>query len=67
VIPANPGVNPSLTTTALAEHAMTFVPGSDGAVERSAPAREEDVVEPKDRGQGQLAGHEMGEPARPST
>jgi cholesterol oxidase len=26
VIPANPGVNPSLTITALAEHAMSFVP-----------------------------------------
>jgi cholesterol oxidase len=26
VVPANPGVNPSLTITALAEHAMTFVP-----------------------------------------
>ena len=25
-IPANPGVNPSLTITALAEHAMTHVP-----------------------------------------
>ncbi|MGH2953881.1 MAG: hypothetical protein ACRDK9_07645 [Solirubrobacterales bacterium] len=26
VVPANPGVNPSLTITALAEHAMTYVP-----------------------------------------
>ena len=26
VVPANPGVNPSLTITALAEHAMTWVP-----------------------------------------
>src|SRR5205823_636368 len=29
VIPANPGVNPSLTITALAEHAMSFVPGRE--------------------------------------
>jgi cholesterol oxidase len=28
VVPANPGVNPSLTITALAEHAMTFIPGA---------------------------------------
>jgi cholesterol oxidase len=34
VVPANPGVNPSLTITALAEHAMSFVP--PGA--RSPPA-----------------------------
>jgi len=27
-VPANPGVNPSLTITALAEHAMSFVPTS---------------------------------------
>jgi cholesterol oxidase len=26
-VPANPGVNPSLTITALAEHAMSHVPG----------------------------------------
>jgi cholesterol oxidase len=30
-IPANPGVNPSLTITALAEHAMAAVPPRDGA------------------------------------
>ena len=30
VVPANPGVNPSLTITALAEHAMTHVPPSAG-------------------------------------
>jgi cholesterol oxidase len=30
-VPANPGVNPSLTITALAERAMTFVPPSDGS------------------------------------
>jgi len=26
VVPANPGVNPSLTITAIAEHAMSHVP-----------------------------------------
>ena len=30
VVPANPGVNPSLTITALAEHAMTYVPSANG-------------------------------------
>ena len=29
-MPANPGVNPSLTITALAEHAMAEVPPRDG-------------------------------------
>ena len=28
---ANPGVNPSLTITALAERAMTFIPPKEGA------------------------------------
>lgn len=46
VIPANVGVNPSLTITALAEHAMSFVPaapqqgdpeGETGAVAMDAP------------------------------
>jgi cholesterol oxidase len=32
VIPANVGVNPSLTITALAEHAMSFVPAAGQAV-----------------------------------
>jgi len=32
-IPANPGVNPSLTITALAEHAMSQVPPKDDAAE----------------------------------
>ena len=34
-VPANPGVNPSLTITALAERAMTFVPPKDGADART--------------------------------
>ena len=29
-VPANPGVNPSLTITAMAERAMTFVPDAEG-------------------------------------
>ena len=38
-VPANVGVNPSLTITALAEHAMTYVPEADtsGAGEPAAP------------------------------
>jgi cholesterol oxidase len=31
IMPANPGVNPSLTTTALAEYAMSQVPPKEGA------------------------------------
>ncbi|MGB2817456.1 MAG: GMC family oxidoreductase [Burkholderiaceae bacterium] len=31
VVPANPGVNPSLTITAIAEHAMSHVPASPAA------------------------------------
>lgn len=31
IMPANPGVNPSLTITALAEHAMSRIPPKDGA------------------------------------
>ena len=41
-IPANPGVNPSLTITALAEHAMAQVPASDedpATDEEPAPTR----------------------------
>ncbi len=36
-IPANPGVNPSLTITAKAEHAMSLVPPKDGAEPRDLP------------------------------
>ena len=36
-IPANPGVNPSLTITAKAEHAMSLVPLKDGAEPRALP------------------------------
>jgi cholesterol oxidase len=37
-IPANPGVNPSLTITAKAEHAMSRVPPKAGAQPRRLPA-----------------------------
>jgi cholesterol oxidase len=33
-VPANPGVNPSLTITALAEHAMSHIPDKPGAATR---------------------------------
>ncbi len=36
MIPANLGVNPSLTITALTEHAMSFIPVKDGATMRHA-------------------------------
>jgi cholesterol oxidase len=36
-IPANPGVNPSLTITAKAEHAMSLIPPRDGAEPRPLP------------------------------
>src|SRR5207247_2361221 len=37
-VPANPGVNPSLTITALAERAMTFVPPKEGSEPEPAAA-----------------------------
>jgi cholesterol oxidase len=36
MIPANLGVNPSLTITALTEHAMSFIPVKEGATYRAA-------------------------------
>ena len=36
-VPANVGVNPSLTITALAEHAMSHVPPKDGGAPRDLP------------------------------
>jgi cholesterol oxidase len=36
-VPANPGVNPSLTITAKAEHAMSLIPPKDGAEPRHLP------------------------------
>jgi cholesterol oxidase len=38
VIPANVGVNPSLTITALAEHAMSHVPAADSSADASRAA-----------------------------
>ncbi len=37
IVPANPGVNPSLTITALAEYAMSHIPLKDGHALRHAP------------------------------
>jgi cholesterol oxidase len=37
IVPANPGVNPSLTITALAEYAMSCLPVKPGHVPRDAP------------------------------
>jgi cholesterol oxidase len=66
VVPANPGVNPSLTITALAEHAMTQVPPVPGAphVREALPGAAS--VEAKDRPPGEPARHEAGEPAEPA-
>jgi cholesterol oxidase len=36
-VPANPGVNPSLTITAKAEHAMSLIPPKEGAEPRHLP------------------------------
>jgi len=38
-LPANPGVNPSLTITALAEHTLAAVPAAQGAVETPGVGR----------------------------
>lgn len=37
VMPANPGINPSLTITALAEYAMSHVPVKEGYIPREKP------------------------------
>ncbi len=37
IVPANPGVNPSLTITALAEYAMSHIPLKDGHTPQHAP------------------------------
>ena len=42
--PANPGVNPSLTITALAERAMCFVPEREGAAPTSRASRRADEL-----------------------
>jgi cholesterol oxidase len=38
-VPANPGVNPSLTITAMAERAMTFIPEAEGTERAELPER----------------------------
>jgi hypothetical protein len=58
-------VNPSLTITALAEHAMTRVPPAPGGPDRE-PRIDADVAEAKDRPPGEPARHAAGEPAEPS-
>jgi cholesterol oxidase len=74
VIPANPGVNPSLTITALAEHAMEQVPPREEArplvAEEVRPDEgdgEGEGVEAKDRASGEPARHETAEPAEPAS
>jgi cholesterol oxidase len=42
IIPANPGVNPSLTITALAEYAMSCIPPKDGQPPREPPGMASD-------------------------
>ncbi len=66
VVPANPGVNPSLTIMALAEHAMTFVSAREGVSDAAGAVGGERVVEAKDRPPGEPARHEVGEPAQPA-
>jgi cholesterol oxidase len=46
IVPANPGVNPSLTITALAEYAMSRVPAK---AERRSENRESRTTEPLSR------------------
>jgi cholesterol oxidase len=38
-MPANPGVNPALTITALAEYAMAQIPASEGKAPSASYAR----------------------------
>jgi cholesterol oxidase len=54
VVPANPGVNPSLTITALAENAMSHVPIRAAAAARRANGAREPMAE-----------HSAGEPVEP--
>jgi choline dehydrogenase-like flavoprotein len=67
VIPANPGVNPSLTITALAEHAMSCLPDADGHEKPGSSQNGKDDVEAKDRPAGDSAHHQTGEPAEPQS
>ncbi len=60
VVPANPGVNPSLTITALAEHAMSHVPLSEASPVREAAHTDGAARE-------RMAEHPAGEPIEPAT
>ena len=62
VVPANPGVNPSLTITALAEHAMTYVPPLKDA---PRAALDKEGIASKQQPGDQPAEHSAGEPAKP--
>ncbi len=44
IVPANPGINPSLTITALAEYAMSRIPPRPGYPARSFPETEETMT-----------------------
>jgi cholesterol oxidase len=62
-IPANPGVNPSLTITAKAEHAMSLIPPKDGA----EPGRLPEAARPAGApGPGPRAGLRPGVPGDPA-
>lgn len=50
IVPANPGVNPSLTITALAEYAMSRIPARIGTEVRRSPV----VVQPPYARNGKL-------------
>jgi cholesterol oxidase len=67
VIPANPGVNPSLTITALAEHAMSFVPETEGSSLHAREREGGDGADAKDTPPGEPARHEAGEAAEPES
>jgi cholesterol oxidase len=45
-MPANPGVNPSLTITAKAEHAMSLIPGKEGTEPSRLPEAARSAVSP---------------------
>jgi cholesterol oxidase len=67
VIPANPGVNPSLTITALAEHAMSFVPETEGHEAHAGERAAGDGADAKDTPADEPARHEAGEAAEPES
>jgi cholesterol oxidase len=48
-VPANLGVNPSLTITALAEHAMSQIPARDDRAVGELTARDADALHPAER------------------